>query len=142
MKNGVLILRLLMVVAAASLTVQAQAPGRDTAVVERVYVTGSVTYPQEVLFSQGLTVTRAVAWAGGLLADSDMKRVRVSRDNGTKEGDIFFVNLRAIRDGKEKDFILRPYDIVCVPGKKSKGANCNAYVMRRPTPLLPSRVIY
>jgi hypothetical protein len=141
-KKCLFILLLLAVIAASGLTALAQAPDSGTAVVERVYVTGNVARPQTVLFSRGLTLTRALDWAGGLLADADMKRVKISRDNGTREGDIFSVNLKAIRDGKERDFILRPYDVVCVPSKKSKGANCNGFFMRRPKPELPSRVIY
>lgn len=141
-KNAMFILSLLVAVLASSLTAQAQATGPGTVVVERVFVTGNVKYPQEVLFSEGLTLSRALAWAGGVLADSDTKRVMISRDDGTKFGPILFVNLKAIRDGKAKDFILRPYDVVCVPLKRPKGANCNIYTMRRPTPELPSRVLY
>ncbi|HKS28461.1 MAG TPA: SLBB domain-containing protein [Pyrinomonadaceae bacterium] len=143
MKNVLLILSLLIITGASCLTARAQGTGSGgMAVVERVYVTGSVARPQEVLFSKGLTLTRALYWAGGLSADADTKRVKISRDNGTKEGDIFFVNLRAIQGGKETDFQLRPFDVVCVPNKKAKGMNCNALVMRRPQRELPSRVIY
>ena len=141
MKKCLLILLLLAVIAASGLTALAQAPGSGTAVVERVYVSGNVARPQEVLFSRGLTLTRALDWAGGVLADADVKRVKVRRDNGTKDGDLISVNLKAIRGGKEKDFVLRPYDIICVPSKKSKGTNCNLYLLRRLNPELPSRVI-
>jgi hypothetical protein len=142
MKKFLFILLLLAVIAASGLTALAQAPDSGMVVVERVYVMGNVARPQTVLFSRGLTLTRALDWTGGALADADIKRVKIIRDNGTKEGDIFSVNFKAIRDGKEKDFILRPYDIVCVPSKKLKGTNCNGYVMRRPNRELPSRVIY
>lgn len=142
MKNCLLILSALAIAGASCLTARAQAAGTGTVAVERVAVIGNVQRPQEVLFSQGLTLTRALDWTGGALADSDLKRVKIFRDNGTKDGDTLLVNLKAVRDGKEKDFILRPYDIVCVPSKKSKGEKCIFSVRQRLKPELPSRVIY
>jgi hypothetical protein len=139
MKRSILILSLLAAIAATCPSVSAQ--GSGPVVVERVYVTGNVMNPQEVLFSPKLTLSRALAWAGGVLGDTDMRRVKIKRDDGTKEGATFFVNLKAIREGKRKDFILEPFDVVCVPDKKSRGANCHAYVMRRPARELPLRVI-
>jgi protein involved in polysaccharide export with SLBB domain len=140
MKKIACILLLLAAIGTMSLTVRAQQNNSGLVVVERIYVIGNVANPQQVLFSPTLTLTRALAWVGGVLTDTDMKRVKINRVNGTQEGATLFVNLKAIRDGKAKDFILQPYDIVCVPNKKSKGANCYGYV-RRPTPELPSRVI-
>lgn len=136
------ILSALVIAGASCLTARAQGTGSGTVAVERVAVMGSVRRPQEVLLLKGLTLTRALDWAGGTLADSDVRRVKIYRDNGTKEGEILLVNLKALRDGKEKDLILRPYDVVCVPSKKLKGRNCNALVVRRPERELPSRVIY
>lgn len=140
MKNCLFLLLLLAIIAASGLT----APAQDTGMVavERIAVIGNVRRPQEVLFSQGLTLTRVLDWAGGVLSDADLKRVKIFRDDGTKDGDTLVVNLKAVRDGKAKDFILRPYDIVCVPSRKSKGANCNFPVRQRLKPELPSRVIY
>lgn len=139
MKKSVLILLLLIAVGTLSITAQAQGTSGSVAV-ERVYITGNVVNPQQVLFLPNLTLTRALGLAGGVLADTDMKRIKINRLNGTQSGDTFFVNLKAIRDGKAKDFILQPYDIVCVPNKKLKGANCYATI-QRPNPELPTRVI-
>jgi hypothetical protein len=138
-KKSLLIPLILVAIGMLNTVAQAQKPSGLVAV-ERIYVTGNVENPQEVLFLPDLTLTRALALAGGVLKDADVKRVKINRVNGTESGDTFFVNLKAILDGKAKDFILQPYDIVCVPNKKSKGANCYAYG-RRPFPKLPTRVI-
>ena len=142
MKKSILIPLLLVVIGLPCQIVRAQGTNSGSVVVKRVYVRGSVTYPQEVLFSPALTLTRALTWAGGVLNDADMKRVKISREKGTQERVTLFVNLKAIREGKAKDFMLEPFDVVCVPDKKSKGANCNSYTMRSPARELPSRVIY
>jgi hypothetical protein len=141
MKKSILILLLLVVIGLPCRMARAQKNNSGTVEVERVYVGGNVKNPQEVLLSATRTLTRALAWVGGELTGTDMKRVRISRAQGTQERVNLFVNLKAIREGKAKDFMLRPYDIVCVPTKKSRGANCNTALLRIVPRELPSRVI-
>ncbi|HEX8746442.1 MAG TPA: hypothetical protein VF717_04525 [Pyrinomonadaceae bacterium] len=142
MKKSILLLLLLVVAGLSCETAWAQKDDSGTVEVERVAVIGNVARPQEALLSATRTLTRALDWAGGVLPDTDMKRIKIFRMNGAQETLTLSVNLKAIRDRKAEDFKLQPYDIVCVPNKKSKGANCSFQMMQRLTPALPSRVIY
>ena len=68
-----------------------------------------------ILFVQGMTVTRAIALAGGLISSSALTTVGIYRtsSNGQRPEPIM-INLRAITEGRAEDPLLQPGDIVYV----------------------------
>lgn len=89
---------------------------------KEAYVVGNVLRPGPVLLKDdNLTVTRAVAMAGGLMPDTKKEKVRVIRvdANGGNRQEIP-VDLAAIDKHKAEDIALRPNDIVDVPVSGSK----------------------
>jgi protein involved in polysaccharide export with SLBB domain len=135
MKRRALLLLALML---SALTLQAQQSSDSR---EAVYVMGSVSVPQAVKYDPELTLRMALAMAGGAKRDADKKRLKIFRLTGDdKKRETIVVNLDDIKKGKADDFALKPYDIICVPDKKSKGANCDGQV--RPLDIkLPSQVV-
>jgi polysaccharide export outer membrane protein len=84
---------------------------------KEAYVIGNVLRPGPVMLKdENLTVTRAVAMAGGLMPDTKKDKVRVIRvdANGGSRQEIP-VDLAAIDKHKAEDITLRPNDIVDVP---------------------------
>jgi polysaccharide export outer membrane protein len=84
---------------------------------KEAYVVGNVLRPGPVMLKDdNLTVTRAVAMAGGLMPDTKKDKVRVIRvdENGGSRQEIP-IDLAAIDKHKAEDITLRPNDIVDVP---------------------------
>lgn len=83
---------------------------------EPVYVIGGVTNPKQISARTQMTLTRAIASAGGLAKNADEKKITVFRreKNGTKT---FAVDLAAITAGTAPDFVLKAFDIVDVAQK-------------------------
>ncbi len=80
-----------------------------------VYVIGAVANPRPVAMKPDLTVSRAVASAGGLAKDADGRVTIFRRQNGETtaiEGD-----LSRIKRGEMVDTVLMPFDIIDVAGK-------------------------
>jgi polysaccharide export outer membrane protein len=84
---------------------------------KEAYVVGNVLRPGPVpIRDDHLTVTRAVAMAGGLLPDTKKEKVRIIRvdaDGGNRRE--IPVDWAAIDKGKAEDIALLPNDIVDVP---------------------------
>ena len=84
---------------------------------KEAYVVGNVLRPGPVpIRDEHLTVTRAVAMAGGLLPDTKKEKVRIIRvdaDGGNRRE--IPVDWAAIDKGKAEDIALLPNDIVDVP---------------------------
>lgn len=86
---------------------------------ELAFVVGNVTRPSAVTLNQKITVTQAVAMAGGALPDSKVERVRVVRS--TREGKTeMIVNLKEVAKRNAEDVALLPGDIVDVPTSAGK----------------------
>lgn len=86
------------------ITVQEAAP---------VYVIGGVAAPQRVLFREGLTLSRAVASAGGLSRSGDAAKITVfRRAGGGSPSEIIEADLEQIKRKKADDVSLQPFDIV------------------------------
>jgi polysaccharide biosynthesis/export protein len=79
-----------------------------------VYVTGMVVKPTELIIRDKLTLTHAIAMAGGPLPMAKTNELHILRqkDGGNQE-DLKF-NLDAIRKGKDPDVELKPFDIVAL----------------------------
>lgn len=82
-----------------------------------VYVVGSVVAPQTLHLGAKMTLTQAIAMVGGVLRDSNIKKVRIFRSNSDSTVAIIRVDLNAINKHRSEDLILQPYDIIEVPAK-------------------------
>jgi polysaccharide export outer membrane protein len=84
---------------------------------KEAYVIGNVLRPGPVLLrDDNLTVTRALAMAGGRMPDTKNEKVRIIRPNpGGGESQEIPVDLTAIKNHKAEDVIIRPNDIIEVP---------------------------
>jgi protein involved in polysaccharide export with SLBB domain len=64
-----------------------------------------------------ITVTRAIAMAGGTLPDTKSSEVKIVRESTDGMTTSLIVNLDAIRKQRAQDVVLQPNDIVEVPSK-------------------------
>lgn len=87
---------------------------------EQAYVTGNVVKPQSVPLKQTVTLTQAIAAAGGVLPATKKSQVRIVRQGGSGSKHELMFDLIAIRDKKVPDPILQANDIVEVPTDKVK----------------------
>jgi len=99
-------------------------PGDIVVVMEadKIYVTGNVTEPKSISLKQKITLTQAIAAAGGILPATKKSQVRIVRQGvgmEVKSIDLIF-DLNAIRDKKVPDPVLQANDIVEVPTDKVK----------------------
>lgn len=86
---------------------------------ESVYVIGGVGNPKQVIATPQLTVSRAIAAAGGFTKDADPKKITIFRreKEGTK---LIEVNFEKIDASPEEDIVLQPLDIVDVARRGSE----------------------
>lgn len=87
-----------------------------------VYVVGQVVQPQGIDFYEGLTLSQAIASAGGLTRDGREDKVTVIRlvGNGTAERTLLSFSLKAIRKHRAVDPLLQLNDIVEVTEKHDR----------------------
>lgn len=83
---------------------------------EPIYVIGGVVNPKKILQRTKLSVSRAIASAGGLTENADGKRVTIFRREG-RITRLIKVDLDLIELGKSDDIILRAYDVIDVSEK-------------------------
>ena len=83
---------------------------------EQVYVVGNVISPRAIPLKEPITITRAIAMAGGTMQDTKTDRVRIVRQlPGTTTKTEIFVNLKSIEKQQAADIALQANDIVDVP---------------------------
>jgi polysaccharide export outer membrane protein len=89
---------------------------------DQVFIIGHVLQPQAInLKDKTLTISRAIAMAGGLARDAKTSNIRIVRQIGDGEGkQEIFVDLKAIQKQKAVDIALLPDDIVEVPASAGK----------------------
>ena len=89
---------------------------------DQVFVVGYVYQPRAIpLKDKPITVSRAVAMAGGPQRDSKPSRIRIVRQTGDGEDkQEILVDLKAIETHKAVDIVLLPNDIVNVPSSAGK----------------------
>lgn len=93
----------------------------DKAMSYRYSVVGDVLQPGVRLMSRRMTVTEALAEAGGVLSTGDRSKVYVLRRQSTGFVEPLTVNVSAIYKGKAPDnTYLVPGDQIVVPGNKMK----------------------
>src|SRR5215208_2964876 len=87
----------------------------------RYSVVGDVGQPGVRLMSHRMTVTEAIAEAGGVLSTGDRSKIYVLRRQASGKLDPIQVNVSAIYKGKAADnTYLLPGDQIVVPGNKMK----------------------
>ena len=88
---------------------------------ESIYIVGNVYHPSEVLLKEQITVTRAIAMAGGTMPDSRLDKVRIQRQSpGSTERKEIFVDIKAISKRQAEDIVLQAGDVVDVPTAEGK----------------------
>jgi polysaccharide export outer membrane protein len=88
---------------------------------DQVYVVGNVFMPLTISLKEPITLTRAIAMAGGLKQDTSKDKIRVLRQEpGTSTRKEITVDLTAIEKKRSEDLALLPNDIVDVPTSASK----------------------
>ena len=88
----------------------------------RAYITGSVKNATVINLTEPITLTQAIAMAGGLVGGAQSEKVLIRRQmNGSVNRTEIVVNLKEINQQKKDDVLLRPNDIIEVagPGKFS-----------------------
>jgi protein involved in polysaccharide export with SLBB domain len=91
----------------------------DLVTVERapvVYVIGAVNNPRPIYSRDEMTISRAIATAGGLARDADAARATILRRDGVEMRPIS-VDLAKIKTGGSTDTVLQPFDIIDVASR-------------------------
>lgn len=79
-----------------------------------IYVIGAVNNPRQVSSRSQITLTRAIASAGGLAKDAVEDGITIfRRENG--ESRVIAVNFGKIKTGELIDEVLKPFDIIDIP---------------------------
>lgn len=86
---------------------------------EQVYVVGNVYSPKSLPLTEPITVSRAIAMAGGPLRDSKTDKVHIIRQQAGGKAEMY-VNLNAIAKKQADDVLLQANDIVEVQESTGK----------------------
>jgi polysaccharide export outer membrane protein len=87
---------------------------------QQVYVVGNVYSPKPLPLKEPISVSRAIAMAGGPLRDSKTDRIHIVRQLPNGEKSEMYVNLNAIARKRAEDVMLQPNDIVEVQESTGK----------------------
>jgi len=88
---------------------------------DQVYVVGNVYMPLTIPLREPITLTRAIAMAGGLRQDTKKDKIRIVRQEpGTSARKEIVVDLTAIEKKQSDDIALVPNDIIDVPQSGGK----------------------
>jgi polysaccharide export outer membrane protein len=83
---------------------------------EQAFVVGNVLKPSAIPLKDKVTVSQAIAMAGGTMPDTQSSRVRIVRNDPQGNSKMeFFVDLKAISRHQSEDVALQANDIVEVP---------------------------
>jgi polysaccharide export outer membrane protein len=83
----------------------------------QAFIVGNIMRPMIIPLGERITVTRAIAMAGGTLPDTKSSEVKIVRESTDGMTTSLIVNLDAIRKQRAQDVVLQPNDIVEVPSK-------------------------
>jgi protein involved in polysaccharide export with SLBB domain len=90
-----------------------------------VYILGAVMEPRAIAFKDQVTLSMAVATAGGFLPDAYPKEIIIVRGSLTQPR-FGVVNFQDIERGKAREIALQPRDIIYVPDKPLELATATA----------------
>lgn len=83
----------------------------------KAYVQGNVGASVAIVLNEPVTLTQAIAMAGGPSSGAQLDKVIIRRQvDGTINRQQMVVNVKDIIKSKRDDVLLEPYDIVDVPG--------------------------
>jgi len=83
---------------------------------DQVYVVGNVYSPLTISLKEPITLTRAIAMAGGMKQDTKKDKIRIVRQEpGSLVKTELIVDLSAIEKKRAEDLALKPNDIIDVP---------------------------
>lgn len=80
---------------------------------ESIYVIGGVTNPKQISSREQITLSRAVASAGGISKNGDERKIMVFR-RVAGETKIIEADLEKIKKGETEDLVLKAFDIIDV----------------------------
>ena len=85
----------------------------------QAYIIGNVKSPMTVDLKEPVTLTQAVAMAGGTSAGAQLDKVKITRQvPGSLDTTSVAVNLKEVNKTNKGDILLQPNDIVEIPGPK------------------------
>ncbi len=88
---------------------------------DQIYVVGNVVSPVTIPLREPITLTRAIAMAGGLKQDTSKDKIRVLRQEpGSTVRKEMTIDLTAIEKKSSEDLALLPNDIIDVPTSAGK----------------------
>jgi polysaccharide export outer membrane protein len=88
---------------------------------DEAYVVGNVGAPTTILLKEPVTLSRAIAMAGGVKQDSKKDKVRIVRlEPGSSSSKEMIVDLSAIEKKRAPDIALMANDIIDVPTSTGK----------------------
>jgi polysaccharide export outer membrane protein len=82
---------------------------------EKAYVVGNVLKPSPIPLKEPITVSQAIAMAGGIMPDTKSERVRIIRQTPGSGKMEIPIDLKAIDKQRAEDVVLQANDIVDVP---------------------------
>jgi polysaccharide export outer membrane protein len=88
---------------------------------DQVYVVGNVVMPLTIPLKEPITVSRAIAMAGGTRQDTKKDKIRIVRQEpGAQTKKEMLVDLSAIEKRQAEDIQLQPNDIIDVPASTGR----------------------
>jgi protein involved in polysaccharide export with SLBB domain len=106
---------------------------------ELVYVIGGTQKLTYIIWTERLSVTKAIALVGGARSLSDLTTIRINRVSKNAYQDPIVLNLKAIKEGRAEDVLLQPRDFVTVADGEGSASSLligHPQVIRDP-PLIP-----
>jgi len=87
----------------------------------QIFVVGNVHEPKNIPLKEKITLTTAIAMAGGTLDSTKGDQIRIERQRaGSASKELLVVNLDAIKKRQAADVELMPGDIVEVPSSTGR----------------------
>ncbi|MDQ3687538.1 MAG: polysaccharide export protein [Acidobacteriota bacterium] len=88
---------------------------------EQAFVVGNVLKPSTIPLKEPITVSRAIAMAGGTMPDTKSNKIRIIRQAlGSASRTEIMVDLEAIDKRRAEDVVLQANDIIDVPTSSGK----------------------
>lgn len=95
----------------------------NEAEIKQAFIIGNVKAAKAIDLNEPVTLSRAIAMAGGHSQGAKIEKIRISRQTpGTFEKTNIVANLKDINNKKQDDILLEPNDVVDVPSDTGIGA--------------------
>jgi polysaccharide export outer membrane protein len=88
---------------------------------DQAFVVGNVVRPSIILLKEPITLSRAIAMAGGVMPDTKKSKIRITRQPlGSTAKTEMFIDLASVDKHQTEDVMLQSGDIVDVPTSEGK----------------------